>query len=75
MQPSVTPTCGPAASLCFATTVLIFLTVRSRVSAGMPSSKTGAKGNLRLRFDIQFPRKLLSEQERRQLDALLAGKY
>jgi DnaJ-class molecular chaperone len=40
----------------------------------MPSSKTGAKGNLRLRFNIQFPRKLLSEAERQQLEALLRDK-
>lgn len=44
------------------------------VGEGMPSSKTGAKGNLRLRFNIQFPRKLLSEAERQQLEALLRDK-
>jgi hypothetical protein len=43
--------------------------------AGFPSSKTGAKGNLRLRFDIQFPRKQLSEAERQQLEAMLADKH
>lgn len=43
--------------------------------AGMPNSKTGQKGNLRLRFDIQFPSKQLSEAERGQLDALLKDKY
>jgi hypothetical protein len=42
--------------------------------AGMPNSKTGAKGNLRIRFQIEFPRKQLGEAERRQLEALLAGK-
>jgi DnaJ family protein B protein 4 len=41
---------------------------------GMPNSKTGAKGNLRIRFQIEFPRKQLGEAERRQLEALLAGK-
>lgn len=40
----------------------------------MPNSKTGAKGNLRIRFHIEFPRKQLGEPERRQLEALLAGK-
>lgn len=40
----------------------------------MPNSKTGAKGNLRLRFDIQFPRKQLSEAERGQLEAMLKDK-
>lgn len=41
---------------------------------GMPSSKTGGKGNLRIRFDIAFPRKQLSEAERQQLIALLSNK-
>ncbi len=44
-------------------------------AAGMPNSKTGVKGNLRLRFDIQFPRKQLSEEERGQLEAMLKDKY
>jgi DnaJ-class molecular chaperone len=46
-----------------------------RLPAGFPSSKTGTKGNLRLRFDIQFPRKQLSEAERQQLEAMLADKH
>ncbi|PRW61391.1 dnaJ-like protein subfamily B member 4-like isoform B [Chlorella sorokiniana] len=41
---------------------------------GMPNSKTGVKGNLRLRFDIQFPRKQLSEAERGQLEEMLRDK-
>lgn len=41
----------------------------------MPNSKTGVKGNLRLRFDIQFPRKQLSEAERTQLEGMLRDKY
>jgi hypothetical protein len=40
----------------------------------MPNSKTGAKGNLRLRFEVAYPRKQLSEAERGQLEAMLAGK-
>jgi len=40
----------------------------------MPNSKSGAKGNLRLRFDIQFPRQQLSESEREQLEQMLASK-
>ena len=42
--------------------------------AGMPNSKTGAKGNLRVRFALEFPRKQLSEQERAQLEAMLRDK-
>lgn len=45
------------------------------VAAGMPNSKTGKKGNLRLRFDVQFPRAQLSEAERTQLEGLLKDKY
>lgn len=41
---------------------------------GMPNSRTGVKGNLRIRFDVAFPRQQLSEQERRQLEELLKGK-
>lgn len=43
-------------------------------AAGMPNSKTGQKGNLRLRLDIAFPRKQLNESERAQLEALLKDK-
>lgn len=43
---------------------------------GMPISRqAGAKGDLRLRFDVQFPRRQLSEAEGKQLEALLASKY
>ncbi|EFN59562.1 hypothetical protein CHLNCDRAFT_18104 [Chlorella variabilis] len=44
------------------------------VGEGMPNSKTGAKGNLRVRFALEFPRKQLSEQERAQLEAMLRDK-
>ena len=53
---------------------LLVLTARRR-PAGMPNSKTGAKGNLRLRFDVQFPRQPLSEQERGVLEVMLKDKY
>jgi DnaJ-class molecular chaperone len=43
---------------------------------GMPISKApGSKGNLRIKFNVQFPSKQLNEEERRQLETLLAGKY
>lgn len=42
---------------------------------GMPNSKTGQKGNLRIRFEVQFPKKQLSETEQRQLHAMLADKF
>ena len=43
---------------------------------GMPVSKApGTKGDLRLRFDLAFPRRQLGEGERAQLEAMLADKY
>lgn len=48
------------------------------VGEGMPVSRAaaaGAKGDLRLRFEVQFPRRQLSETEGEQLEALLASKY
>lgn len=47
----------------------------ARAAAGMPNSKTGVKGNLRLKFNIEFPRKQLDEAARAQLEALLKDKY
>ncbi|KAL4424051.1 hypothetical protein ABPG75_001352 [Micractinium tetrahymenae] len=41
---------------------------------GMPNSKTGAKGNLRIKFDVAFPWQQLNEQEQQQLEELLKGK-
>ncbi len=43
---------------------------------GMPISKRpGEKGNLRVHFDIQWPKKQLSESEGQQLHKWLADKY
>ena len=39
---------------------------------GMPVSKTGGKGDLRIKFDITFPRQLTPEQKQ-QLRGLLTG--
>lgn len=38
----------------------------------MPISKTGGRGDLRIKFDIRFPRQL-SLQQKQQLRGLLAG--
>jgi DnaJ-class molecular chaperone len=38
----------------------------------MPVSKTGAKGDLRIKFEITFPRQLTPERKQ-QLRALLTG--
>ena len=38
----------------------------------MPVSKTGGKGDLRIKFDITFPRQLTPEQTQ-QLRGLLTG--
>lgn len=38
---------------------------------GMPVRKTGKRGNLRIKFDIQFP-KSLSPQQRRELSRILS---
>jgi len=47
-------------------------------SEGMPISKkgapTGSKGDLKVRFNIQFPKKQLSGEEAAGLERLLAGK-
>ena len=43
---------------------------------GMPVSKhPGQKGNLRVRFEIQWPKRQLSESEGQQLHRMLADKY
>lgn len=39
---------------------------------GMPISKTGGRGDLRIKFEINFPRQLAPEQKQ-QLRGLLAG--
>ena len=39
---------------------------------GMPMSKTGGKGDLRIKFEIAFPRQLSGEQKQ-QLHTILAG--
>jgi hypothetical protein len=39
---------------------------------GMPISKTGGKGDLRIKFEIAFPRQL-SPDQKQQLRGLLAG--
>jgi len=39
---------------------------------GMPISKTGGKGDLRIKFEISFPRQLTPEQKQ-QLRGLLTG--
>ena len=42
---------------------------------GMPvSRRPGSKGDLRLRFEVRYPTKQLSEAERGQLEAMLRGK-
>ena len=42
----------------------------------MPNSKTGSKGNLRIMFDVEFPRQQLKGDEAAQLKALLGeGSY
>ena len=38
----------------------------------MPVSKTGGKGDLRIKFDITFPRQL-TQDRKQQLRTLLAG--
>jgi hypothetical protein len=44
----------------------------SRRGEGMPISKTGSKGDLRIKFEITFPRQL-SPDQKQQLRGLLAG--
>ena len=41
------------------------------VGEGMPNSKTGQRGNLRIGFRINFPRRQLTGNEAAQLHALL----